>query len=89
MAKTSYGPKAVAFEFVQVGRDKRAEGFLNELDDIPTQKGGIIVGDVVDTVSYYENEEEGFKAKGVELTPELYVIKLALGAIDSLFDKMD
>lgn len=36
----------------------------------------------VDATSYYELEAEEYKRKGVTLTPELYLVKLLVGAID-------
>jgi hypothetical protein len=34
-----YGPKAVAFEFAQVGKDQRAQAFLGQLDKHPEVGG--------------------------------------------------
>lgn len=36
----------------------------------------------VDATSYYELEAEEYKRKGVTLTPELWLVKLMVGAID-------
>jgi hypothetical protein len=85
LAGTKYGPKALAVQVAQVGKDARAQRFLAELDNDPT------VGDVVDCTSYYELEADEFQRKnpGVVLTPELWLLKMCLGAIDPEYDGMD
>lgn len=76
-------PGAVAFQFCQVGKDARAQAYLGELDNDPE------VGRYVDAISYYESECEEFARKGVTLTPELYLLKLMLGAVDRSYDEQD
>ncbi|GAQ83863.1 hypothetical protein KFL_001650160 [Klebsormidium nitens] len=78
-----YGPKAVAFQFAQVGRDQRAQAFLERLDNHPE------VGDIIDCTSYFELEAEEFRKKGVDLTPHLWLVKMMVGAIDPSYDEMD
>lgn len=39
--------------------------------------------------SYYELEAEEYKRKGVDLTPELWLVKLLCGAIDPSYDEQD
>jgi hypothetical protein len=75
--------KGVVFEFAQVGRDLPAQQFLSKLDNNTS------IGDVVDTTSYFELEAEEYRRKGVELTPELWTLKLMLGAIDPSYDEQD
>lgn len=41
------------------------------------------VGTSIDATSYYELEAEEYARKGVTLTPELWLVKLMVGAIDS------
>jgi hypothetical protein len=65
---------------VQVGRDQRAQAFLEKLDTDPA------VGDSIDCTSYYEMEAEEYKKKGVDLTPELWLLKLMVGAVDPSYD---
>src|SRR5215469_3090013 len=37
----------------------------------------------------YENESDEMRRQGVDLTPELWLVKLLLGAIDSSYDRKD
>lgn len=46
-----------------------------------------VVGRQIDCTSYYENESEEFKRKGIELTPELWLVKLLVGSIDPSYDE--
>jgi uncharacterized protein YegL len=80
---SQYGAGAVAFEFAQVGKDTEAQAFLGKLD---TDRE---VGGMVDATSYYELEAEEYKRKGVDLTPELWLVKLLCGAIDPSYDEQD
>lgn len=47
------------------------------------------VGRMIDATSYYELEAEEYKRKGVQLTPDLWLVKLMVGAIDHSFDEQD
>jgi hypothetical protein len=80
---SQYGPGAVAFEFAQVGKDTEAQAFLGRLD---TDRD---VGAMVDATSYYELEAEEYRRRGVNLTPELWLVKLMVGAIDPSYDEQD
>jgi hypothetical protein len=53
------------------------------LDNDPT------VGGMVDCTSYYELEADEYMRKGVTLTPELWILKLCVGAIDRSYDDQD
>ncbi|KAI8848627.1 hypothetical protein BC829DRAFT_375052 [Chytridium lagenaria] len=75
--------KTVSYQFAQCGRDLKAQEFLSELDSNAT------IGDVIDAVSYYELEAEEYAKKGVDLTPELYLVKLCVGSIDPSYDAQD
>ncbi|KAK3680011.1 hypothetical protein LTR78_000388 [Recurvomyces mirabilis] len=83
--RSSYGTGAIAFQFAQVGNDQKATEFLAKLDNDP------VVGKEVDCTSNYENESaEMAKAQPpVDLTPDLWMIKLILGAIDPSYDTKD
>ena len=81
--KSGYGRGALAFQFAQVGRDVDAQKFLAELDDDST------IGDCIDCTSYYELEAEQCAKKGINMTPELWLMKMMLGAIDPDYDKKD
>ncbi|KAK4546377.1 hypothetical protein LTR36_002054 [Oleoguttula mirabilis] len=83
--RSNYGPGAVAFQFAQVGNDAKATEFLAKLDNDP------MVGSEVDCTSNYENESaEMSKAQPpIDLTPDLWMIKLILGAIDPSYDTKD
>ncbi|KAF3903451.1 hypothetical protein ABW20_dc0103767 [Dactylellina cionopaga] len=85
LVKTQYGPGAVSFQFAQVGNDLRARQFLSKLDVDP------LVGNLIDCTSNYEVEaEEMLKASPpVDLTVELWLTKLLLGAIDPTYDQKD
>jgi len=78
-----FGPGGVAFQFAQVGNDLKAREFLGKLDEDP------VVGKLVDCTSNYENESDEMRQKGVDLTPELWLVKLLLGAIDRSYDSKD
>lgn len=67
----------------QVGTDTRAQAFLAQLDNDPE------IGRMVDATSYYELEADEMKKKGVTLTPELWLVKLLVGAIDRSYDEQD
>ncbi|KAK4994754.1 hypothetical protein LTR28_000758, partial [Elasticomyces elasticus] len=84
-SRSQYGVGAVAFQFAQVGNDEKAREFLAKLDNDPQ------VGQMVDCTSNYENESaEMLKANPpVDLTPDLWMIKLILGAIDPSYDTKD
>ena len=78
-----YGPGAIAFEFAQVGKDTKAQAFLGRLDTDPE------IGKMIDATSYYELEAEEYKRRGVNLTPELWLVKLMVGAVDPTYDEQD
>ena len=73
---------ALAF-CLQVGKDQSAQAFLGQLDKDPE------VGKMIDATSYYELEAEEYKRKGVNLTPDLWLVKLMVGAVDASFDEQD
>lgn len=81
--RTKYGRNALAIQIAQVGKDTRAQKFLAELDNHRS------IGGLVDCTSYYELEAEEFARKGVDLTPELWLLKVCLGAIDKSYDEKD
>ncbi|KAL0046799.1 hypothetical protein WJX82_010145 [Trebouxia sp. C0006] len=78
-----YGPNAIAFEFAQVGKDTKAQAFLGRLDTDPE------IGKMIDATSYYELEAEEYMRRGVNLTPELWLVKLMVGAVDPTYDEQD
>jgi len=80
---SAYGPKAVAFEFAQVGKDQRAQAFLSTLDTHPE------VGGSIDCTSYFELEQAEYAKKGVQLSPEAWLVKMMVGAIDPSYDEQD
>jgi uncharacterized protein YegL len=83
LQSTPFGPGAVAFQFAQVGKDQGSVRFLEQLDSDP------VVGKMIDCTSYIELEQEQFARKGVNLTAELYLVKLMAGAIDRSYDEAD
>ena len=78
-----FGPGSIAFEFAQVGKDAAAQAFLAKLDKHPE------IGKMIDATSYFELEQEEYKRKGVNLTPDVWLVKLMVGAIDPTFDEQD
>jgi hypothetical protein len=84
-ALPQYGQGAIAFQFAQVGNDLQAREFLSKLDKDP------VVGKLVDCTSNFEVEQDEMsKAQPpVDLTPELWLVKLLLGSIDSSYDNKD
>ncbi|MCJ1305917.1 hypothetical protein MMC08_008734 [Hypocenomyce scalaris] len=80
-ASSIYGPGAIAFEFAQVGKDTKAQAFLGRLDTDPE------IGKMIDATSYYELEAEEYMRRGVNLTPELWLVKLMVGAVDPTYDE--
>jgi hypothetical protein len=82
---TRYGKGAVAFQFAQVGDDLKARDFLGKLDENPT------IGDIIDCTSSFEVEQDEMRRAipPVDLTPDLWLIKLLLGSIDSSYDSKD
>lgn len=55
---------------LQVGKDARACNFLQQLDQDPR------VGNSIDATSYYELEQTEYAKKGVQLSPELWLVKM-------------
>lgn len=87
LAKTRYGPKAVVYEFCQVGNDENARQFLSRIDNSKD------IGDVVDATSRIENEEAEFtrnpKNRGKTFSYYNWILKLLLGAVDPVYDAQD
>ncbi|KAI8810947.1 hypothetical protein BJ742DRAFT_799308 [Cladochytrium replicatum] len=83
LEKTKYGGGAVAFQFSQVGTDFVAQAFLKMLDDHSQ------IGNLIDCTSAFELEQEECLLKGVELSPEVWLVKLMCGAIDPQYDNQD
>ncbi|KAM5497755.1 hypothetical protein McaMca56_004145 [Microsporum canis] len=80
-----YGRGAVSFQFAQVGNDLKAREFLSKLDEEPG------IGELVDCTSNFEVEQDEMSRANppVDLTPELWLAKMMLGAIDSSYDTKD
>jgi len=85
LSRTPYGKGAVSFQFAQVGNDIKAREFLGKLDNEPG------VGELVDSTSNFEVEQDEMSRAipPVDLTPDLWLLKLLLGAIDSSYDTKD
>ncbi len=66
---------------LQVGKDTDAQAFLGRLDNDKD------VGGMIDATSYFELEAEEYKQRGIVLTPELWLVKLMVGAIDPTYDE--
>ncbi|KAL2918931.1 hypothetical protein HK105_201765 [Polyrhizophydium stewartii] len=83
LSRTKYGPGALAIQIGQVGTDIKAQQFLATLDNDPE------VGNMIDCTSNYEMESEEFTNNGAELTPEFWLLKLCVGAVDRGYDDAD
>ncbi|KAJ8068248.1 hypothetical protein OCU04_003815 [Sclerotinia nivalis] len=85
LARTQYGKQAISYQFAQVGNDKQATEFLKKLDDDRS------IGDLIDCTSNFEAEQDEMARTnpGTELTPDLWLLKLLVGAIDSSYDTKD
>ncbi|CDW97565.1 hypothetical protein [Sporisorium scitamineum] len=84
LASTRYGEDAVSFQIAAVGNDREAQEWLDSIDNDPT------VGDLIDVCSDITIESQQVrKSTGIELTPELYCLKLLLGPIDTSYDASD
>jgi len=75
--------KALAVSFAQVGADEAASKFLSELDDDKE------IGDFIDTVNDYDEEALQLSRKQQSLSPFIYLLKFALGAINPRYDSLD
>ncbi|KAL1953097.1 hypothetical protein VTO42DRAFT_3598 [Malbranchea cinnamomea] len=80
-----YGRGALSLQFAQVGNDLKARDFLSKLDEEPG------IGELIDCTSNYEVEQDEMLRANppFDLTPELWLTKLMLGAIDSSYDTKD
>jgi len=84
LKRTRYGPDAISYQFAQVGNDAKATRFLEELDNHP------VVGGLVDCTSNFETEQaEMARKSGVDLDPNMWLVKLLMGPIDSSYDTKD
>lgn len=82
LSQTSYGKSAVNIMFAQVGNDQAAAQYLKqELDNDPE------IGEDVDTTGNFEMEYVKYKAKGVELTPDLWLLQMMLGSLVRSYDE--
>lgn len=61
----------------------KAQTFLGELDN------DVQIGAYIDATSYFELEAMEMEKKGVTLTPDLWLVKLCVGAIDKSYDEQD
>lgn len=64
-----------------MGKDLDAQAFLGRLDNDRD------VGGMIDATSYFELEAQEYQARGIVLTPELWMVKLMVGAIDPTYDE--
>lgn len=82
LGQTSYGKGAVNIMFAQVGNSQSAAQYLKqELDNDPE------IGDDVDTTGNFEMEYEKYKPKGVDLTPDLWLLQMTLGSLVRAYDE--
>ncbi|KAL2911277.1 hypothetical protein HK105_209257 [Polyrhizophydium stewartii] len=78
---SKYGSGAFAIEYGLVGTDPDALAYLTSLESDP------VIGHLLDCTSNYEEEAQEFEKLGAKLTPELWLLKLCIGAIDSEYDR--
>ncbi|BGP20015.1 hypothetical protein JCM10213v2_008150 [Rhodosporidiobolus nylandii] len=78
LQQTRYGPDALSLEIAQ------ARAFLAEIDSHPS------IGGLVDCTSTFEIEQdEALRTTGIQISPELYLLKLICGGIDVSLDSKD
>jgi vWA found in TerF C terminus len=89
---------AIKFQFAQVGNDLKARDFLGKLDedasigqiiDCTSSKYLVAVQNTKLTTLDYENESDEMRKLGQDLSPDMWMVKLLLGAIDSSYDSKD
>ncbi|GAA6064144.1 hypothetical protein JCM10212_000217 [Sporobolomyces blumeae] len=85
LVQTRYGEDALSMQLAMVGNDMGARKFLEEIDKDP------VIGGLVDTTSNYEQEQDDMSNAHppVDLTPELWLVKMLLGGIHSEYDSHD
>lgn len=83
LSRSRYGEDALSVQLAMVGNDMGARKFLEEIDKDPS------VGGLVDCTGNFEQEADDMMKVGVDLTPELWLVKLLLGPIDSSYDSKD
>lgn len=82
LGQTSYGKSAVNIMFAQVGNSQSAAQYLKQdLDN------DLDIGDDVDTTGNFEMEYEKYKPKGVDLTPDLWLLQMTLGSLVRAYDE--
>ncbi|KAG0284225.1 hypothetical protein BGZ96_011380 [Linnemannia gamsii] len=74
-----YPPDFFRYQIVQVGKNQKSSEFLQDL------KQQFAVEEFVDVSSRYAVEKRELELMGLEPSPELYLVKLLLGAIDGRF----
>uniref|UniRef100_A0A0K3CPW9 VWFA domain-containing protein n=1 Tax=Rhodotorula toruloides TaxID=5286 RepID=A0A0K3CPW9_RHOTO len=79
LSQTRYGPDALSVQLAQVGDDRKAREFLDEVDRDRE------VGGLVDVTGTYEWESE----QVLRLSGEMWLVKLLLGGINSAYDRKD
>ncbi|KAH7424508.1 hypothetical protein KP509_11G012000 [Ceratopteris richardii] len=75
LVNSPYGSAGLAAQITHVGKDIKTQNFLEALDKGP------FVGGMIDCISYYEIMGEDFSRKDVTLNPELWLLKMCVGAI--------
>jgi len=82
LEQTSYGKSAVNIMFAQVGNSQSAAQYLKvELDNDKD------IRDEVDSTGNFEMEYKKYKEKGVDLTPDLWLLQMTLGSIVRAYDE--
>lgn len=81
LIRAGYSPTLVVYQFAQVGDDKDAAAYLDDLDDNKE------VGDVIDVTNVYS--KENVQLNSDTRTAVGYFKKLLLGAVDELMDQAD
>jgi hypothetical protein len=76
-----YSEHAVSFMFAQVGKDPTAAAYLTELDVDPYIK------EDVDTIGCYETECEKYAKNNIDLTPDLWMLQMMVGSVNSDYDE--
>lgn len=81
---TNYGSGTLAIQIAQVGNDLNAHEFLSSIDNDKD------IGKYIDCTSNFELEaNECIMKQNFELTFDLWLLKMCLGAIDQDYDNFD
>jgi hypothetical protein len=83
LERRGWGPNSIAIQVAQVGDDEKARQYLEYLDNDRE------VGGVIDCTSNYEFESMEMKRNNINMTVDMWLVKILVGAIDQSYDSQD